>query len=67
MIIKDLTPDVRMLHDAFNKALEDPEYQKILDRYDQDVLYMSGDEYAKFARKLFEDEREIIKRMGLKL
>ena len=65
---KNMDPKVvRVLHDAFKKALEDPEYQKILDRYDQDPLYMSGDEYAKFARKLFEEEREIIKRMGLKL
>lgn len=65
---KNMDPKVvRVLHDAFKKALEDPEYQKILDRYDQDTLYMSGDEYAKFTRKIFEDEREIIKRMGLKL
>ena len=65
---KNMDPKVvRVLHDAFKKALEDPEYQKILDRYDQDALYMSGDDYAKFARKLFEEEREIIKRMGLKL
>jgi tripartite-type tricarboxylate transporter receptor subunit TctC len=58
---------VRVLHDAFKKGLEDPESQKILERYDQDNAYLSSADYAAQAKKIFEEERENIRRMGLKL
>ena len=57
----------RILHDAFKKALDDPEFHKILDRYDQDVAYLNSEDYAKFVRKIYEEEGAVIKRMGLKL
>ena len=58
---------VRVLHDAFRKGLEDPEFQKTLDRFDQDIIYMDSDAYTRFARKSYEEEGEIIRRMGLKI
>jgi tripartite-type tricarboxylate transporter receptor subunit TctC len=58
---------VKVLHDAFRKALEDPEFQKTLDRFDQDIIYMDSDAYARFARKTYEEEGEIVRRMGLKI
>ena len=65
---KGLDPKVtRFLHDAFKKALDDPEFHKILDRYDQDVAYLNSEDYAKFVRKIYEEEGAVIKRMGLKL
>jgi tripartite-type tricarboxylate transporter receptor subunit TctC len=65
---KNLDPrTVRILHDAFKKALDDPEFHKILDRYDQDVSYLNSEDYAKFVRKIYADEGAVIKRMGLKL
>ena len=49
------------------KALDDPEVHKILDRYDQDVSYLNSEDYAKLVRKIYADEGAVIKRMGLKL
>jgi tripartite-type tricarboxylate transporter receptor subunit TctC len=58
---------VKVLHDAFKKALEDPEYQKILERLDQEAYYLGSADYAALARKTFEEEREVVKRLGLKM
>ena len=65
---KGMDPAVmKVLHDAFRKALEDPEYQKILEKLDQEAYYLNGADYAALARKTFEEEREVIKRLGLKM
>ena len=58
---------VKVLHDAFKKGMEDPAFQKILERLDQqENFYMNGEDYAKYARKTFEDEKATVDRMGLK-
>ena len=56
---------VRVLHDAFKKALDDPKVISLLERYDQPVIYMSPDEYSKFARESYENERATIQKLGL--
>jgi tripartite-type tricarboxylate transporter receptor subunit TctC len=58
---------VKALHDAFRKALEDPEYQKTLEKFDQDSYYLNSADYAALAKKTFEEEREAIKRLNLKM
>ena len=58
---------VKILHDAFRKAMDDPAYQKVLERLDQENVYMSGEDYAKFAKKTYDEEKIIIERMGLKM
>lgn len=58
---------VKVLHDAFKKALEDPEYQKTLDKFDQEPYYLNSADYAALAKKTFEEERVAIKRLGLKM
>jgi tripartite-type tricarboxylate transporter receptor subunit TctC len=57
---------VRTLHDAFRKALDEPKVLALLDRLDQPVIYMNPDDYAKFAKQTFEDEKATIDRLGLK-
>lgn len=57
---------VRVLHDAFRKAMDDPAYQRVLERLDQDNVYMSPEDYARFARQLNEEQRAVVERMGLK-
>jgi tripartite-type tricarboxylate transporter receptor subunit TctC len=57
---------VRTLHDAFRKALADPKVVELLDRFDQPVIYMGPEDYAKFARATFEEERGTVGRLGLK-
>ena len=57
---------VKILHDAFKKGMESPEYQKILDQYDMISFYKNSEDYAKFAKELWEEEREIVEKLDLK-
>jgi tripartite-type tricarboxylate transporter receptor subunit TctC len=58
---------VKALHDAFKKALEDPEYQKTLEKFDQEAFYLNSEDYAALAKKTIEEERVAIQRLGLKM
>ncbi len=63
---KGLDPKVaRHLHDAFRKALEDPEHLKMLQQLDQINWYKSSEDYAKWAAATFVEERATIARVGL--
>jgi tripartite-type tricarboxylate transporter receptor subunit TctC len=58
---------VRVLHDAFKKGMEEPAFQKILERLDQqENFYMNSEDYARYAKKTFEEEKLYVDRMGLK-
>ena len=58
---------VKVLHDAFKKSLDDPEYQKTLAQLDQPAWYMSSEDYARGAAGMLESERATIERVGLLL
>ncbi|MGD9945660.1 MAG: Bug family tripartite tricarboxylate transporter substrate binding protein [Burkholderiaceae bacterium] len=57
---------VKILAEAFRKALEDPKVQQLLERYDQPVVYMGPDQYSAWARKTYADEAVTIERLGMK-
>ncbi|MBS0335392.1 MAG: tripartite tricarboxylate transporter substrate binding protein [Proteobacteria bacterium] len=56
---------VRQLHDAFKKALDDPDHMKVLQQFDQVYWYKSSEDYAKWAAATFTEERATIERLGL--
>ena len=56
---------VKILHDAFKKAMDDPKVLAMLEKYDQPLIYMNGDDYLKFAKKAMEDEKPLIERLGM--
>lgn len=56
---------VKILHDAFHKAMDDPKVLAMLEKFDQPVIYMNGDDYTKFAKKTFVEERALIERLGM--
>ncbi len=56
---------VKILHDAFRKAMDDPKVIAMLEKFDQPVIYMNGEDYLKFAKKTMEDEKPLIDRLGL--
>jgi tripartite-type tricarboxylate transporter receptor subunit TctC len=58
---------VKTLHDAFKKGMEEPEFQKSLEKFDQEAYYLNSADYTALAKKTFEEEREIVKRLGLKM
>jgi tripartite-type tricarboxylate transporter receptor subunit TctC len=45
--------NVKTLHDAFKKGIEDPLHLSALKRYDQQVWYMSSHSYTKWANQTF--------------
>jgi tripartite-type tricarboxylate transporter receptor subunit TctC len=58
---------VRALHDAFKAALFDPKHVETLDRFDMPLRYMSSEDYAVFAQKLYAEESAVIRKLGLRM
>jgi tripartite-type tricarboxylate transporter receptor subunit TctC len=58
---------VKVLHDAFKKSLDDPEYLKVLAQLDQPAWYKSSEDYARWAVETLKAERATIERVGLLL
>ena len=56
---------VKILHDAFKKAIDDPENKKVLQQLDQVYWYKSSEDYARWAAETFVAERATIERLGL--
>jgi len=56
---------VKILHDAFKKAMDDPEHQKTLQSLDQITWYKSSEDYAKWAAEAWVTERANVERLGL--
>jgi len=57
---------VKILHDAFRKAIDDPNYLKTIERLDQERWYLSTEEYSRYARETFIAEKATMERLGLK-
>jgi tripartite-type tricarboxylate transporter receptor subunit TctC len=56
---------VKIIHDAFKKAMEDPEHAKVLTQLDQIYWYKSTEEYTKWAADTWITERANVERLGL--
>lgn len=57
---------VETLHAAFKKAIDEPNFSKILATLAQEKLYMSGAEYRAFAMRMGPVQKAIVERYGLK-
>jgi tripartite-type tricarboxylate transporter receptor subunit TctC len=57
---------VKILHDGLKKGLDDPETLKILEKLDMVYAYKSTEDYVKQVRELFEEERMLVEKLGLK-
>lgn len=56
---------VKIIHDAFKKAIDDPDHHKLLAQLDQVYWYKSTADYAKWAAETLVAERATIERLGL--
>jgi tripartite-type tricarboxylate transporter receptor subunit TctC len=56
---------VRVLHDAFKKALDDPEHERVMQQLDQVSWYRSSEDYTRWAAQTLVSERALIERLGL--
>ena len=57
---------VKILHDAFKKGMEDPAFLKILEKFDMEPFYLSTNDYVKYVKELYEEEKENLEKLGLK-
>ncbi len=57
---------VKLLHDTFRKGLDEPEFLKLLDRYDTVRSYMSTEDYTRWAREQYAAEKVVVEKFGLK-
>ena len=63
---KGMNPKVvKIIHDAFKKAIDSPEHKKVLQQLDQVYWYKSSADYAKWAAQTMKSERTTIERLGL--
>jgi tripartite-type tricarboxylate transporter receptor subunit TctC len=58
---------VRVLHDAFKAALLDPAHLAVLERFDMQPWYLGSADYAAFAERLWREEGEMVRRLGLRV
>ncbi|MGA0612078.1 tripartite tricarboxylate transporter substrate binding protein [Caldimonas sp. KR1-144] len=56
---------VAKIHDAFKRAMEMPNHVEALAKYDQQLMYMSPQGYAKFAAETMTREKQLIDKLGL--
>ncbi len=56
---------VKTLHDAFRKAMDDPQHLAVLDQLNQPVWYKNSADYAAWARETLVKERKLIERLDL--
>ncbi len=57
---------VKILHDAFHKALDDPEFVKTMERYDQVKSYLNTEDYTRWVREQYAAEKLVVEKFGLK-
>ncbi|CAN7493868.1 tripartite tricarboxylate transporter substrate binding protein [Rhizobacter sp. LjRoot28] len=56
---------VKVLHDAFKKALDDPKHAEVLAQLNQEIWYRNGEDYARWARETYVKDKRLIERLGL--
>ena len=57
---------VKVLHDAFKQGLEEPSYAAAMATLDQELFYLSSEDYQKFAMQQIEEAKRFIAELGLK-
>jgi tripartite-type tricarboxylate transporter receptor subunit TctC len=57
---------VRIIHDAFKKALDEPQNLALLEKYDQATSYLGPEDYSAFVRKQVAEQKAMIEKLGLK-
>lgn len=58
-------PIVEKLHDAFKKAMDDPEFQAVMKKLDMTTLYLNSEEYEKYVRQDSERIGKLVQKLGL--
>jgi len=57
---------IEILHDAFKKGMDEPEFKEMLDKLDMEPFYLNSKDYEKYAKDLSREAGEIVEKLGLK-
>ena len=57
---------VKVLHDAFKKGMEEPSYAAAMAKLDQELFYLSSDDYRRFAMEQIAEAKRFVAELGLK-
>jgi tripartite-type tricarboxylate transporter receptor subunit TctC len=61
---KGMDPQVlRILHDAFKKGMEDPRHLAALEKYGQELWYMSSSDYTRWVQQTFAAQKAVMLRL----
>ncbi len=58
-------PVVAKLHDAFKKALDEPEFVEAMKKFDMNTYYLNSENYAKYMKQDFESIKKLVEKLGL--
>jgi tripartite-type tricarboxylate transporter receptor subunit TctC len=58
-------PIVAKLHEAFKKAMDDPDFQAVMKKLDMTPLYLNSEDYEKYVRQDSERIGKLVKKLGL--
>ena len=58
-------PMVQRLHDAFKKAMDDPEFLAVMKSFDMNTLYLNTEDYEKFVREDSARIQKLVQKLGL--
>ncbi len=56
---------VRVLHEAFRRAIFDPAHIAELAKYDQELAYLGPEDYGRSMRDAYAAEKRVVERLGL--
>jgi tripartite-type tricarboxylate transporter receptor subunit TctC len=57
---------VKTLHDAFHAGMTEPSFLEVLGRLNQELWYLSSEDYRNYALKTIENERRVVRELGLR-
>jgi len=58
-------PMIQRLHDAFKKAMDDPDFLAVMKNFDMSTLYLNSEDYEKFVRQDSERIQKLVQKLGL--
>jgi tripartite-type tricarboxylate transporter receptor subunit TctC len=57
---------VKVLHDAFKKGMGEPSFTATLEKVEQELFYLSSEDYYNYAMKQLAEEKRVVQELGLK-
>lgn len=58
--------DVKVLHDAFRKGMQEPSFLATLVKFEQEPWYRSSEEYREYAQGAVVEQKQVVEEFGLK-